>query len=704
MNQARAGVQVLAFPAAPKPKRSHAPIVLLVAFVLAVGFACWYYFFGRKPRVVLSLPVAVAKDVSVADGCWPVGEGQFLLLSNGEAKLVDFGDRKTLWAAKVPPQQLVDERWQAAINARFVKLQQRSEELAQRRATLKTAQETKAFNDDVARYQAEVVAVRAEAARPPAPVALGTPNDDAGAGELGREKQFGASEIAILEQRLKRRSVRMAQSARTIEAKRVSAKSTLQKNALKQEEAKHAALLEEQKADEKALRLAKGEIVEEEEAPAVEESEPVAVRSAHVFPIGSMIWIIVDQQAIALDRGSGSVKSNLRLAGPVRSVAAGGGVLHIVAAAGRGACQITKIATSIAPISTYAAASPNDYAVAAGEGGGFMPNIQPHRTVFGGGASLLRADIQLMERKVVPMEGIKASSEGELSAAFENSAAHSLDEMSAIAKLVANDAERARGDAKVWVDHSTYDVAIRRPLDATAPEWRGQLTGCVQTFSTATLDLVTAGTKLIAFDRTNKKLWEATLGVPVPIRKHDTDWDNVPPPCVEHGDRLYFADGAFLAAFEIATGKALWRVPSVGIRKIQIDGDGSIYILSDNLSTEALTYALDSTTHDSIPLTLKINPDDGRIIWQLEKYTGLWVSGNDVYVLREYSTAMDDAAAVFSKSTVSARIKVFKLSRGDGAVIWEWFQPRMPRSVSVLGKNVALFFPDELQIVHSIAL
>jgi hypothetical protein len=132
--------------------------------------------------------------------------------------------------------------------------------------------------------------------------------------------------------------------------------------------------------------------------------------------------------------------------------------------------------------------------------------------------------------------------------------------------------------------------------------------------------------------------------------------------------------------------------------------DGYLYVLSDNLPAEALTYALDSTTQDSLPLTLKINPADGKIMWQVEKYGDLWVSGNDVYTFRQFSTAMDEASAVFSNNGVSARVKIYKLSRSDGSAIWEWFQPRMPRNVNVEGKTVAMLFSGELQVIHSIAL
>ena len=201
----------------------------------------------------------------------------------------------------------------------------------------------------------------------------------------------------------------------------------------------------------------------------------------------------------------------------------------------------------------------------------------------------------------------------------------------------------------------------------------------------------------------NKKLWEATLGAPVPIHQSDAGSDALPPPWLESGDKLFFADGAFLTALQSKTGQVLWRVPSVGIRKLQIDGDGNLYVLSDNLHVETLTYVLDSSLRDTLPITMKIKVADGKIAWQREKYQDLWVSENDVYVLRETKNAADVETQVFDRSkAIEGRVKIYKLSRGNGNPMWEWFQTRIPRGVVADGKSVALLFGNELQVIRSI--
>jgi outer membrane protein assembly factor BamB len=175
--------------------------------------------------------------------------------------------------------------------------------------------------------------------------------------------------------------------------------------------------------------------------------------------------------------------------------------------------------------------------------------------------------------------------------------------------------------------------------------------------------------------------------------------------CLEAGNRLFFADGAFLTAFETATGKVLWRLPSIGIRKLQVDAGGSLYVHSRNLPTEALSDAdFEDLSGEIHPLTLKVDPESGKIDWQVEKYEDVWVSGKDIYALREGKRPEDIEEAVFNPGKVVERVKLYKLNRSTGEPTWEWFQPRRPRSVHADGKTVGLLFQEELQVLHSIAL
>jgi hypothetical protein len=703
-------------PAEPKPRNWTGWIIFLL-IVLLLGGGFWYYFFGQKPRMVLSVPLA-KQEGEERNGLWPVGNGELLLLGNGEVKLVNVADRAVKWTAKLPPAPAVDRAWRAAVNARFVRLQQWADELTTKRANLKTPKDTKAFNDEAAKYQAELTAVRTELGRRPSPSAAPAAPPKPAAPVVAAKKEpepepaeklkpIASPEVQLLEQRIQRRTVKLAEMERNIAIKKAAAKTEIQMSVVHDEEARFTALTAEQKAEQEALAKLQGTfkppVAADDEGEDEEDVDSFFVDSCAPYggTVGGAVWIVDGEHMVSFDRATGAVKSDVALAGPALRAWTHGGELCVVASAGDEARQITRITATAGPVSLYAPAGKVESAFGAMEDSGIKPNVQSLRTEFGG--PLFRADIRLVEKKLIFRDAIKPGSEQALTDTISGSAAHSLDELQAVAKLMSNDAKVLTGETKEWIDDSTYELTLRRPFDPSAPEWKGAVKGRVDFFATPSYDLVAAGTKLLAFDHVNKKLWEATLGAPVAPRADDDEKPTET--CLESEGRLYFADGAFLTAFEAATGRVLWRVPSIGIQKVQVDGDGNVYVQTLNLATESLTYVLDESFQAIDPLTLKINPDDGKIVWKAEKYQDLWVSGSDVYVLRESRNPTDIENQVFDPSKVpEARVKIYKLSRRNGESIWEWFQARRPRAVHADRKNVGILFGDELQFIHSIAL
>jgi hypothetical protein len=688
--------------------------VLLVSIVVLLSCGGWYYFSGRKPKVAMSVALS-KKGESSPRGLWSAGPGQLLLLADGQARLVDLSEKKEKWSVKMPPQPVLDEAWQAAINARFVRLQQSAEELGRKRALLATPADTKAFNAEAAQYHAELAAARAEAANPRAPVqraavvkSAAQPAYVFGGDRSAVDKlhQVSDTDAQILEARIAKRSTKLTAWKRMVTGKKTIANSELQKAAAREEEARHAAEIAGLKKDQEELAKLKTP-----EPPVVEKPEPEAPSFAGDFAAagpmaaicGDRLWIVDGWHAVAFERSSGTVKADVRLAGAALRIFPDGDTVTVVASAGPDAAQVTRLTSAAPPQSFFFSTGRREDAFAISEGS-TTPNTPKLRTEFSvAGGSLLRVEIRLKERRIQTRDAIKAGSDKELEAAAGTAAAHSTDELKAITALIRNDAARLSGDAKERVDDSTYEVVLTRPFEPASAEWTGTLRGHVQVFSTPTLHLITAGTKLLAFASGNQKAWEATLGSPVPIHRSDIEPEGPARPWLEAGGKLFFADGAFLTAFDATSGQVVWRLPSVGIRKLQMDGEGNLYVLSDNLRVETLTYAIDASLRDSVPLTMCVGAADGKIRWQMEKYEDVWASGKDVYVLREGKNPGDLENQVFAPGSVpEARVKIYKLSRGSGEPMWEWFQARRPRAVEVQGKKVALLFGDELQVVSSI--
>lgn len=690
---------------------------------------------SRKKKWSVQFPTAPAPDPAPKTNAVPKVETP----SKADAAPKTDAPKKT---NAVPPA--------ATVNARFVRLQQWADELSRKRTHLANETEIKAFNAEAAKYHAELTAARGElakqqAAATPAKTAAPAPAAAVGATPghvIGGDRSVVDAlhpvvdpGVQILEDRMKKRGAKLAAWRTALDAKKANAKTPFQKSAVAEEEVRYAAEVAQQKKDEAAswtVSLSKSADIAEFADPDKDERAPAKanVQSATAAATGATaepqveatladdifgnekpmaaicsdrFWIIGGRRAVAFDRASGAVKADVSISGRARKVFADGDTAIIVASAGAGAVQVTKLNATAKPQSLNISTGIGEPAFT-WSGGSTTPNIQSLRTEFSAVAgSFVRVDIRLKEKKVRSRDAIKPGSEKELESAAAKAAAHSDDELKSVTALIRNDAARLSGNAVEQVDDSTYDITLSRPFETDAKPQTCTLKGRVQVFSTPALHLITAGTKLLAFDRTGKKAWEATLGSAVPIHRSDSGADGASHSLFETGGKLFFADGAFLTAFDAGSGQVAWRLPSVGIRKVTADGEGNLYVQSDNLHVETLTYSTDASLRDSTPVTMRVNPADGKVAWQVEKYQDVWASGKDVYALREAKNPGDVETQVFDPGkAVEARVKIYKLSRGNGSAMWEWFQPRRPHAVEVQGKNVALLFRDELQIIRSI--
>ncbi len=762
---------------APRGGKKYLGWLIFVILVAALGTGIWYYFFGSKPGVVLSLKLHTSDVDFREQRAWPVGEGRVLVLSGDELKLCDLKKAREAWSAVVPPQPDVDPKWRAGVNARFVRLQQWAAALAEKRTTLSGEKATKAFNDEAAKYQAELAAARSEAAKVPPKkprqawtAKVDEPEDtaaeegpaevnkliaQAGGGAVlpkppgaplhplladrtnsappSQLKAVVSPEVRMLEERMKKRAVQLADLQRMAEARMKAAKTAMAREDAKSFEGKYARLKAEQDADETALAKATGAPAPVAAATpgAAKGPEPIkaavmAVPAPKVLPaaektfevddydfrgkpeacvMGETIWLVDGMHAVAFGLGDGLVKSDVPLAGNAVRVVAQDGVLFIVASAGSQARQLTRIDATGTPLSMYVAAPKRGLDDPRSAEGGAESSLLQHRVEFtGSGGSLARADIRLTQRKTKVQDLIKPGAEKALTDAAEGAAAHSTDELLAISNLMKADAARLNGETTKEVDASTYEVTVSRPFEPAVAPLMEKLEGGVQFFSTPSLDLITAGTKLVALDRTNKKLWEATLGAPVPLHREMEEGMDGGPAMLETGGKLYFADGAFLSAVQVATGQVLWRMPNVGIRKVEADADGNLYVQSANLSVDALNYAVTDRVDPALASILKVEGATGKVLWDEKKYQDVWASGSDLYAFREVTNPNDATERVFNARNVpEARIKIYKLSRGSGKVIWEWYQEHRPLNVVAFHKHVAMLFASELQVIHSIA-
>jgi len=280
-----------------------------------------------------------------------------------------------------------------------------------------------------------------------------------------------------------------------------------------------------------------------------------------------------------------------------------------------------------------------------------------------------------------------------------------------LANEVLNDMQRERGGEAVHEDESRYAVTLRR---ADAPEpWSGEVIGRPSLFPLKTVNVLTANKLAIVLDKANRKLWQSTLNFDVPARLNTAEPDSAScgeGPCVEHKDSLYIFDQGVLTAFDLATGNARWRLPSVGIAGIFFDDKDMMYVNTTTASLDALKYSnqIDITRKD-VNVVMKLDPRTGKTLWKAEP-GGLvnYVSGKFIYSVYTYAPDEDDeGTGGYTTDSIMGRhatLSIKRLNPSNGHIIWEHCQDQCPFDVRFDRNSIRLIFKKEVQVLRFFSL
>lgn len=308
---------------------------------------------------------------------------------------------------------------------------------------------------------------------------------------------------------------------------------------------------------------------------------------------------------------------------------------------------------------------------------------------------------RLLEEKTISHEAMKAppkksALDGDLNVSKTTDAANEI----------LNEMQRDRGGSTVEEDVSRYQVALRRP-DSTEPsDWTGEVIGPPKLFPLKTVNVLTAGKMLIVFDKTNKKLWQATLSYSVTGGSggwgaEESSYGDGP--CVERGDTLYVYDAAVLTAFDMATGNARWRLPSVGVVGVFFDDEGKLYVNTTTASPENIKYSRQiDISQKTDNVFLKIEPQTGKMLWSTHP-GGLISHMSGKYIFATYwqeaSGEVNPLAALAGVNSNVSFLKIRRISAKDGRILWEYQQDRAPLDAQFNGNQIELVFKNEVQVL-----
>ena len=280
-----------------------------------------------------------------------------------------------------------------------------------------------------------------------------------------------------------------------------------------------------------------------------------------------------------------------------------------------------------------------------------------------------------------------------------------------VANEILNEMQRNKfGDTEVE-NVSLYRVTIRCP-DKDVPEWQGEVNGPPTLYPLKTVNVVGAGKSITVLDKQNKLLWTSKLNYKLPrgvgAFGEDVAASGVGQgPCVERGDTLYVFDEGVLSDFDLATGNARWRLPTVGVSGLYFDGNGMLYASSTSANPESLKYSrqIDITTKVKDVL-LKIDPRNGKILWSAEPGGAIaYVSGKYIYTLQSYQPVENDSP--YHQETgleTPAYMRIKRISPKNGTVMWEYFQQRAPLDVQFDQNLIQVVFRKEVQVLKYLSL
>ncbi len=314
------------------------------------------------------------------------------------------------------------------------------------------------------------------------------------------------------------------------------------------------------------------------------------------------------------------------------------------------------------------------------------------------GANVIQLKAKLLEKRMVAYEAIKKPGASTLN----DPALTARDSMKASAELL-NEMQRERTGGVAYENESRYQATLRRFAPADAPDWTGEVNGPPAVFPQKTVDVLVAGKSLTVFNKKNAKLWESKLTFPISDKiAEEYPTDNASAPCLEESGSLYFFDKGVLTAFDLRSGNARWRVPSVGVSRIARDNSGMLYVATTSASPDSIQYSQQIRIDDkAYPVLLKIDPASGKVLWRAEHIGDqCFASGKFVYATRSQISGLDMMKAAMNNDTgVPVHFRIYRLKPAPGTVVWEYYQPKAPRFVQVQKNRILLQFADEVQVV-----
>lgn len=277
-----------------------------------------------------------------------------------------------------------------------------------------------------------------------------------------------------------------------------------------------------------------------------------------------------------------------------------------------------------------------------------------------------------------------------------------------ISNELLNEMQRTRGGDKVYENQSRYRVTVKDNTDK--PGWTGEIVGTPAIYPLGSVNVITGFKGITVLDKLHRKLFDGTLSYEVTAEIQSIDPEDPhygQGPCVERDGRLYVFDAGMLTVFDLATGKSVWRLPSVGITAMFFDGVGNIYLNTTSAGPDALKYSKQiDIGSDVAAQVVKVDHRNGAVLWRAEPGGEVhYVSNQYIYTLQTYmpdptDENLDGLPYVETGFEKPPYLKLKRLNPRNGRVMWEHFQQRAPLDARFDENTIRFVFKKEVQVLQ----
>jgi len=176
---------------------------------------------------------------------------------------------------------------------------------------------------------------------------------------------------------------------------------------------------------------------------------------------------------------------------------------------------------------------------------------------------------------------------------------------------------------------------------------------------------------------------------------------------VERDGSLYVFDQAVLSAFDLTTGTARWRLPSVGVMGLFFDGQGDVYVNTTTGNPDDIKYSRQiDISRKTEAVLFKVDPQTGKTLWSIKPGGYIsYLSGKFIYTVASFDPNPGDQDVLNDMTDIQKPpyLRIARLRPSDGRVLWEAHQDRCPVDVRFDENSIELIFKREVQVLRFLA-